>query len=116
HSGAIQTRGILQMNAKRLLIKGPDGNMPPLKDGLRAIAPTVRSVLLFSLCINVLMFVSPLYMLQVYDRVMSSRSVGTLIAITVIAAFLLAVYGLLEMTRSRVLVRAGIMFDEKIAD
>jgi ATP-binding cassette subfamily C protein len=104
------------MNEKRLLIKGPAGSTPPLKDGMRAIAPTVRSVLLFSLCINVLMFVSPLYMLQVYDRVMSSRSVGTLIAITVIAAILLAVYGLLEMTRTRVLVRAGIMFDEKIAD
>jgi len=42
------------------------------------------------------MFVSPLYMLQIYDRVMSSRSVGTLIAITVIAGILLAVYGLLE--------------------
>ena len=104
------------MNAKPLMIKGPAGNTPPLRDGLRAIAPTVRSVLLFSLCINVLMLVSPLYMLQVYDRVMSSRSVGTLIAITVIAGFLLAMYGLLEMTRTRVLVRAGMMFDEKIAE
>jgi ATP-binding cassette subfamily C protein len=104
------------MNTKRLMITGPAGNTPPLVDGLRAIAPTVRSVLVFSLCINVLMFVSPLYMLQIYDRVMSSRSVGTLIAITVIAGILLAVYGLLEMTRSRVLVRAGIMFDQKIAN
>ena len=104
------------MNAKRLLIKGPAGNTPPLTDGWRAIVPTIRSVMVFSLCINVLLFVSPLYMLQVYDRVMSSRSIGTLIAITVIAGILLAVYGLLEMTRTRVLVRAGIMFDQKIAD
>jgi len=37
------------MNTKRLMIKGPAGNIPPLVDGLRAIAPTVRSVLL-SVC------------------------------------------------------------------
>ena len=104
------------MNAKRLMIKGPAADTPPLTEGLRAIMPTVRSVAVFSLCINVLMFVSPLYMLQIYDRVMSSRSIGTLIAITVIAGFLLAVYGILEMVRTRVLVRAGIMFDEKIAE
>jgi ATP-binding cassette subfamily C protein len=104
------------MNTKRFLASGPVANSPPLTDGLRAIVPTVRSVVIFSLFINLLMFVSPLYMLQIYDRVMSSRSVGTLIAITVIAGVLLAVYGMLEMLRTRVLVRAGIMFDAKIAD
>ena len=83
--------------------------------GLRAIMPMLGSVVVFSMGINILMFVSPLYMLQIYDRVLSGRSEGTLITITLIAAVLLAVYGLLEMTRTRVLVRAGIMFDEKIA-
>ena len=83
--------------------------------GLRAIMPMLGSVVVFSIGINILMFVSPLYMLQIYDRVLSGRSEGTLITITLIAAVLLAVYGLLEMVRTRVLVRAGIMFDEKIA-
>jgi ATP-binding cassette, subfamily C, bacterial len=91
------------------------GDVPPLKAGLRAMSPTVKSVVVFSMCINLLLFVSPLYMLQIYDRVMSSRSVGTLIAISIIAGVLLAVYGLLEMVRTRVLVRAGILFDEKVA-
>jgi ATP-binding cassette subfamily C protein len=104
------------MNADRLTVKAMAANRQPLTTGLRAALPTVGSVVLFSLCINVLMLVSPLYMLQVYDRVLSSRSIGTLISITIIAGVLLAVYGLLEMVRTRVLVRAGILFDEKIAE
>jgi len=93
----------------------PAADAPPLKAGLRAIRPTVKSVVVFSMFINLLLFVSPLYMLQVYDRVLTGRSVGTLISLTIIAGVLLAVYGLLEMSRTRVLVRAGILFDEKVA-
>src|SRR5215469_14092622 len=91
------------------------GVKTPLSEGLHAIRPVIKTIILFSLFINVLMFVSPLYMLQLYDRVLSSRSEGTLISLTVIAAALLAVYGLLEMVRTKVLVRAGILFDEKVA-
>ncbi len=69
----------------------------------------------FSVAINVLMFVSPLYMLQVYDRVLHSRSEMTLMMLTLIALAMLALYGLLEWIRSRVLVRAGMRFDEMIA-
>jgi ATP-binding cassette subfamily C protein len=87
----------------------------PLSAGLRAIRPTVRSVVIFSGFINLLLFVSPLYMLQLYDRVLSSRSIGTLVSLTVIAGVLLAVYGLLEMVRTRVLVRTSILFDEQVA-
>jgi len=88
---------------------------PPLSAGLRAMRPTVKSVVVFSMFINLLMLVSPLYMLQLYDRVLSSRSEGTLISLTIIAGMLLAVYGLLEMVRTRVLVRAGLLFDEMVA-
>ena len=92
-----------------------DSNVSPLKEGLRALKPTIKSVVVFSMFMNLLLFVSPLYMLQIYDRVMSSRSIGTLISITVIACVLLAVYGLLEAVRTRVLVRAGFLFDDKVA-
>ena len=68
----------------------------PLAQGLKALRPAVRSVVVFSLFMNLLMFVSPLYMLQIYDRVMTSRSIETLTAITVLAGVLLAIYGLLE--------------------
>src|SRR4051812_7263652 len=86
-----------------------------LKDGIKATRPVFVTAIVFSFFINLLMFVSPLYMLQVYDRVLGSRNETTLVGITVIAAFALVVYALLEMLRSRLLVRGGILFDEKIA-
>ena len=73
------------------------------------------TAVIFSFFINLLMFVSPLYMLQIYDRVVSSRSETTLVALTILAALLLMVYAALEGLRSRILVRAGLVFDKKIA-
>ena len=87
----------------------------PLKDGLRAIRPMIAVAVVFSLFINLLLFVSPLYMLQVYDRILSTRSNATLIVITVIAAFLLLVYAALETLRTTILVRAGVLFDRVTA-
>lgn len=52
-------------------------------------------------------------MLQVYDRVVTSRSEATLITLTLIAAFLLIVYAALERVRSALLVRLGILFDNE---
>jgi ATP-binding cassette subfamily C protein RsaD len=65
----------------------------------------------FSLFINVLALVSPIYMLQVYDRVLSSRNQWTLLFLTLIAFFLYIVYGCLEALRSRVLIRGGARFE-----
>ncbi|GJD95454.1 type I secretion system permease/ATPase [Methylobacterium iners] len=86
-----------------------------LSDGLRALKPVFLTAFVFGFFINVLLFVSPLYMLQIYDRVLLSRNEGTLLGITVIAAFALVVYAALEMLRSRILVRGGIIFDQRIA-
>ena len=79
-------------------------NQKKLYDGLRATAPLLVTAIVFSFFINMLMFVSPLYMLQIYDRVISSRSEETLIALTILAATLILVYSMLEMLRSRLLV------------
>lgn len=87
-----------------------------LRVGVRGTAPIFVAAIVFSLFINLLMFVSPLYMLQIYDRVITSRSESTLAALTILAAFLIFVYALLEMLRSRLLVRAGLAFDEKISE
>jgi len=76
---------------------------------------TLLTTLLFSFCINLLMFVGPLYMLQIYDRVLSSRNATTLLMISAISVLLLVSYGLLEFTRSKLLVRAGMQFDDVIA-
>jgi len=88
----------------------------PLTVGLRATRVIFITAIFFSFFINLLMFVSPLYMLQIYDRVITSRNEATLIWITIAAGVLILVYALLEMLRSRLLVRAGIIFDNKIAN
>ena len=64
--------------------------------------------------INLLMLVSPLYMMQVYDRVLSSRNQTTLVMITLAAIFLYVVYASLEALRSRTMVRVGILLDERM--
>lgn len=66
---------------------------------------------LFSFFINMLMLTPSIYMLQVYDRVMNSRSIETLILITIIVAVMFVTMGLLEVVRSRILVRIGNQMD-----
>lgn len=55
-------------------------------------------------------------MLQIYDRVLVSRSVDTLLLLSVVALGALAVFGMLEAVRARVLVRVGARFDQGLSD
>ncbi len=71
---------------------------------------------LFSFFINLLQLTSPLYMLQLYDRVMASRSESTLWLLTFLVILLFATMALLEMVRSRVLVRVGNRIDNLLSD
>jgi ATP-binding cassette subfamily C protein len=87
-----------------------------VKAGLIRLLPAFTTVAIFSFFINLLMFVSPLYMLQIYDRVITSRNVTTLIGLTVLAGALILVYALLENFRSRVFVRVGARFDKMLAN
>jgi PrtD family type I secretion system ABC transporter len=65
----------------------------------------------FSLAINLLLLVPPLYMLQVFDRVLASRSGETLAVLTVAAVVALLVMALLDVLRARLLATAGMMLD-----
>lgn len=65
------------------------------------------SVGLFSVFVNLLMLTGPLFMLQIYDRVLTSRSEETLVALLVLVTGLFAMMGVLEFVRGRVLARAG---------
>jgi len=85
-----------------------------LSGAFRSLSGPFSATVVFSFFINLLMLVAPLYMLQVYDRVLSSRNETTLIMLTIIAGGLLVVFGLLELVRSRVLVRIGWKLDEKL--
>ena len=62
---------------------------------------------LFSCVVNILMLTAPLFMLQIYDRVLPSHSVPTLIGLAILAAALFAFQGILDATRGRVLLRIG---------
>ena len=61
----------------------------------------------FSVFVNLLMLTGPLYMLQVYDRVLGSRSEATLVALSVLILFLFLAMGVLDHARSRLLARIG---------
>jgi PrtD family type I secretion system ABC transporter len=74
---------------------------------LRSFRGAFASVGLFSLFSNTAMLIAPLYMLQVYDRVLTSQSYDTLVMLTVLAIGLLAVNAVVEVARSRLLVRIG---------
>ncbi len=65
--------------------------------------------------INVLALSGSLFMLQVYDRVLPSRSIPTLVGLTVLLAVLYAFQGLIDMLRGRVLVRIGAALDERLS-
>ena len=69
---------------------------------------------LFSVAVNLLMLTGPLFMLQVYDRVLTSRSEATLVALIGIVAFLFLMMGVLDHARARVMARAGARFQERL--
>ena len=72
-------------------------------------------VLLFSAVINVLTLSGSIFMMEVYDRVLPSRSLSTLAGLAAIVVFLYAMQGILELSRGRILVRIGTMLEEEIA-
>jgi PrtD family type I secretion system ABC transporter len=87
-----------------------------LNTAIKDMKPALVTAMAFSFFINLLALVSPIYMLQVYDRVLSSRNVATLVVLTLICLFLYAIYGVLEALRTQVLVRAGLKFDATARD
>ncbi len=78
-----------------------------LQTTLRQCRSSFAAIGLFSFFINLLMLSGPLYMMQVYDRVLTSQSVSTLVALSVLVGILLLFMGALELVRARVLVRIG---------
>lgn len=69
----------------------------------------------FSMFVNVLQLTFSIYMLQVYDKVLTSYNLSTLAVITIAAVIALVVLAMLEWIRSRLLVRAGIEFDRMLS-
>ncbi len=72
------------------------------------------AVFVFSVFVNLLMLSGPLYMLQVYDRVLGSRSEATLVALSVLMAFLFLAMGVLDHARGRVMARVGARMQDRL--
>lgn len=90
------------------------GHPKPGREELVAARQQSRSLYwivgIFSFFANMLMLTGPLYMLQVYDRVLGSRSEATLVALSLLVAFLYGVMGILDYSRGRIMGRVGARF------
>jgi ATP-binding cassette subfamily C protein PrsD len=86
-----------------------------LATALRACRQAFLAIGLFSGMSNILMLTGSLFMLEVYDRVLPSRSVPTLVALLILTAGLYAAQGFIEAIRSRILVRIGDSLDEAMS-
>ncbi|MFO1144448.1 MAG: type I secretion system permease/ATPase [Amaricoccus sp.] len=84
------------------------------ESGFAGLSGLFWAVGIFSTAVNLLMLTSSLYMLQIYDRVIPSRSVETLIALTVLVASLFAIMGVLDYVRGRVAARIGATFQNRL--
>jgi len=75
----------------------------------------IVAVSVISGIINLLALTGSLYMLQVYDRVLSSHSVPTLVSLSVLMFVLYAFYGVFDLLRNQASGRAAVLFDRRIA-
>lgn len=87
----------------------------PLNAALARCRMAFVGVACMSALVNVLYLTGSFFMLEVYDRVIPSRSVPTLVGLCVLALILYAIQGLLEAIRTRVLVRIGMALDEAVS-
>jgi len=91
------------------------GSPPTLVAALERCRMAFIGVACMSALVNVLYLTGSFFMLEVYDRVIPSRSVPTLIGLCVLALILYVMQGLLEAIRARVLVRIGMALDESLS-
>ena len=87
----------------------------PVRSAIFSMRKAWIAVGALSLFVNILMLTGPLYMLQVYDRVITSQSMSTLVALSLLMVALYGFMGLLDFLRSRILVRIGTSVEEKLS-
>lgn len=87
-----------------------------LADALKSCRGALVATALMSGMSNILMLTGAIFMLEIYDRVLPSRSVPTLVALLILASGLFLAQALLDIIRGRVLVRIGARLDEQLSD
>ena len=88
---------------------------PDLRAALKPCRSALIGVGLFSGLINLLMLTGAIFMMEIYDRVLPSRSIPTLVGLAIIAAVLYSAQGVLEFIRGRILSRVGTALDEALS-
>jgi ATP-binding cassette subfamily C protein len=86
----------------------------PLQAALLACAGPLALVFAYSCSYNLLLFAPSIYLLQIYDRVLSSRSGSTLMLLTLIVAFTVVIGGMLDALRRAALGRLGAWFEDRL--
>jgi PrtD family type I secretion system ABC transporter len=97
-----------------LMIKKSVSSNNFLRDFLGRSRMAVAGVIGMSALVNVLTLTGSLYMLQVYDRVLPSRSMPTLVGLTVLMVCIYAAFGVLDFLRTRVVTGLGVRLDRDI--
>ncbi|HWZ40322.1 MAG TPA: type I secretion system permease/ATPase [Bradyrhizobium sp.] len=96
------------------MVQAPALRRTELADALRACRGAFVGVGVMSCIINLLYLTGSIFMLEVYDRVLPSRSVPTLVGLIILASFLYIAQGVLDMIRGRILGRIGTALDEAL--
>ncbi len=86
----------------------------PVGAALGACRTAFAALFIFSMAINMLLLAAPLYMMQVYDRVLASRSIETLTMLTLMVTVAFLVMGALELVRGRVMIGVSRWLDERL--
>src|ERR1700751_4066231 len=86
----------------------------PLQAALLACAGPLALVFAYSCSYNLLLFAPSIYLLQIYDSVLSSRSGSTLMLLTLIVAFTVVIGGMLDALRRAALGRLGAWFEDRL--
>lgn len=98
-------------NQKDSVIKEPN----PLQKALEDCKTAFKIIFVFAFCINILMLITPLYSLQVLDRVIGSGNKNTLLMLSIIIATIYFVYALMQIARSYTMIRIGEWLDNNIS-
>jgi ATP-binding cassette, subfamily C, bacterial exporter for protease/lipase len=88
----------------------------PLRKALSALTPALKHTILFSVIVNVLVLAPSVYMMEVYDRVVNSRSHTTLLMLTILVVCIYALLEALEWVRRQVMHSAGIELDKGLRE
>ena len=84
----------------------------PLTDAVKSCRQAFVATAVMSVFINLTMLALPLYSIQVYDRVLTSRNASTLVMLTLVVVLFLVLYGALEYVRAGLQLKASVAFDE----